>query len=231
MRQLLEAGVHFGHQTQRWDPRMGEFIYGDRNGIHDLARSESRQPLLFLSFGATCLQRPGQDLRSGDQRPGGSERGPAEFFGSDDHAVEVGLAAGGEPAVLLGNRQTEQPHFGQPADERFRDVVVRPVDVFCLGNHPVFGEATEGFLHKVELWVEVARAVLERHVRQQLRVSPRCDKLGCAGQRVWLDPPQLLSPPALRPELGDHVSDEHAGHSGFKVALGPVVDHRAGGFK
>ncbi|MCI5112894.1 MAG: 30S ribosomal protein S2 [Marivita sp.] len=34
LRQLLEAGVHFGHQTQRWNPRMGEFIYGARNGIH-----------------------------------------------------------------------------------------------------------------------------------------------------------------------------------------------------
>ncbi|GGE42721.1 30S ribosomal protein S2 [Actibacterium pelagium] len=34
MRQLLEAGVHYGHQTQRWNPRMQEFIYGDRNGIH-----------------------------------------------------------------------------------------------------------------------------------------------------------------------------------------------------
>ncbi len=34
MRQLLEAGVHFGHQTHRWNPRMGEFIYGQRNGIH-----------------------------------------------------------------------------------------------------------------------------------------------------------------------------------------------------
>ncbi len=34
MRQLLEAGVHFGHQTQRWNPRMGPFIYGERNGIH-----------------------------------------------------------------------------------------------------------------------------------------------------------------------------------------------------
>ncbi|QOL80211.1 30S ribosomal protein S2 [Pseudooceanicola spongiae] len=34
MRQLLEAGVHFGHQTQRWNPRMGEYIYGARNGIH-----------------------------------------------------------------------------------------------------------------------------------------------------------------------------------------------------
>jgi small subunit ribosomal protein S2 len=36
LRQLLEAGVHYGHQTQRWNPRMGEYIYGDRNGIHIL---------------------------------------------------------------------------------------------------------------------------------------------------------------------------------------------------
>ncbi|MCF6231805.1 MAG: 30S ribosomal protein S2 [Rhodobacteraceae bacterium] len=34
LRQLLEAGVHFGHQTQRWNPRMGPYIYGARNGIH-----------------------------------------------------------------------------------------------------------------------------------------------------------------------------------------------------
>ena len=36
MRQLLEAGVHFGHQTARWNPRMEQFIYGSRNGIHIL---------------------------------------------------------------------------------------------------------------------------------------------------------------------------------------------------
>ncbi len=34
MRQLLEAGVHFGHQTARWNPKMGQYIYGSRNGIH-----------------------------------------------------------------------------------------------------------------------------------------------------------------------------------------------------
>ncbi|MEM9198085.1 MAG: 30S ribosomal protein S2 [Pseudomonadota bacterium] len=34
LRQLLEAGVHFGHQTHRWNPRMGPYIYGQRNGIH-----------------------------------------------------------------------------------------------------------------------------------------------------------------------------------------------------
>jgi small subunit ribosomal protein S2 len=34
MRQLLEAGVHFGHQTKRWNPKMRQFIFGARNGIH-----------------------------------------------------------------------------------------------------------------------------------------------------------------------------------------------------
>ena len=34
MKQLLEAGVHFGHQTRRWNPKMGEYIYMQRNGIH-----------------------------------------------------------------------------------------------------------------------------------------------------------------------------------------------------
>ncbi len=34
LRQLLEAGVHFGHQTHRWNPRMAPYIYGERNGIH-----------------------------------------------------------------------------------------------------------------------------------------------------------------------------------------------------
>ena len=34
MKQLLEAGVHFGHQTRRWDPRMRPYIYTDRNGIY-----------------------------------------------------------------------------------------------------------------------------------------------------------------------------------------------------
>jgi small subunit ribosomal protein S2 len=34
MKDLLEAGVHFGHQTRRWNPKMREYIYGERNGIH-----------------------------------------------------------------------------------------------------------------------------------------------------------------------------------------------------
>ena len=49
MRQLLEAGVHFGHQTHRWNPKMAPYIFGDRNGIHiiDLAQTV---PLLHQSL-------------------------------------------------------------------------------------------------------------------------------------------------------------------------------------
>ncbi len=44
MRDLLEAGVHFGHQTGRWNPKMAPYIYGARNGVHilDLAQTVTR---------------------------------------------------------------------------------------------------------------------------------------------------------------------------------------------
>ncbi len=44
MKQLLEAGVHFGHQTRRWNPKMRDYIFGERNGIHiiDLAQTVTR---------------------------------------------------------------------------------------------------------------------------------------------------------------------------------------------
>jgi len=53
MKQLLEAGVHFGHQTRRWNPKMRPFIFAERNGIHiiDLAQTVTRldAALAFVS--------------------------------------------------------------------------------------------------------------------------------------------------------------------------------------
>lgn len=49
MRQLLEAGVHFGHQTQRWNPRMGQYIFGARNGVHVIDLSQTA-PLLHQAL-------------------------------------------------------------------------------------------------------------------------------------------------------------------------------------
>ena len=52
MRQLLEAGVHFGNQTHRWNPRMKPFIYGERSGIHIMDLSHTvpslHQALVFV---------------------------------------------------------------------------------------------------------------------------------------------------------------------------------------
>ena len=51
MRQLLEAGVHFGHHTRRWDPRMGPFIFGERNNVHILDLQQT-VPLLHQAIKA-----------------------------------------------------------------------------------------------------------------------------------------------------------------------------------
>ena len=61
MRQLLEAGVHFGHQTRRWNPNMRPFIFGERNGIHilDLAQTVPRLE--------TALEKIREVVSSGDK--------------------------------------------------------------------------------------------------------------------------------------------------------------------
>ena len=51
MRQLLEAGVHFGHRTYRWNPKMAQYIYGSRNGIH-IIDLEQTMPLLYRALEA-----------------------------------------------------------------------------------------------------------------------------------------------------------------------------------
>jgi len=69
MRQLLEAGVHFGHQTHRWNPKMAPYIYGARNNIHiiDLAQTV---PLLHkaLQVVSDTVARGGRVLFVGTKR-------------------------------------------------------------------------------------------------------------------------------------------------------------------
>ncbi len=52
MRKLLEGGVHFGHHTRKWNPKMGKFIYGARNGIYiiDLAKSAAKLSEAYLAL-------------------------------------------------------------------------------------------------------------------------------------------------------------------------------------
>ena len=58
MKQLLEAGVHFGHQTRRWNPKMAKYIFTERNGIHvidlhSLSHTSERE-----------MKSPKEDIRS-----------------------------------------------------------------------------------------------------------------------------------------------------------------------
>jgi small subunit ribosomal protein S2 len=69
MRQLLEAGVHYGHQTQRWNPRMAEYIYGDRNGIHIIDLTQT-VPLLDTALNVVreTIAKGGRILFVGTKR-------------------------------------------------------------------------------------------------------------------------------------------------------------------
>ena len=69
LRQLIDAGVHFGHQTNRWNPKMAPYIYGARNGIHIIDLDQTVR--LFkraLSFVSHTVARGGQVLFVGTKR-------------------------------------------------------------------------------------------------------------------------------------------------------------------
>jgi small subunit ribosomal protein S2 len=69
MRQLLEAGVHFGHQTHRWNPKMRNYIYGSRNGIHIIDLSQT-VPMLHQALVAVAdtVAKGGRVLFVGTKR-------------------------------------------------------------------------------------------------------------------------------------------------------------------
>ena len=74
MRQLLESGVHFGHTTRRWNPRMAPYIFGERNGVH----------IIDLEQTVPLLNRALETVRSVPQ--GG---GRVLFVGTKRQATEV----------------------------------------------------------------------------------------------------------------------------------------------
>ena len=62
MKELLEAGVHFGHQTKRWNPKMKEYIFGERNGIYII---DLQKTLKMFKDAARFV---GRDGRTGQER-------------------------------------------------------------------------------------------------------------------------------------------------------------------
>jgi small subunit ribosomal protein S2 len=72
MRQMLEAGVHFGHQTRYWNPKMAPFIFGDRNKIH-IINLEKSLPLYndAMNFIAKLAAKKGSVMFVGTKRQAG----------------------------------------------------------------------------------------------------------------------------------------------------------------
>ena len=106
MRQMLEAGVHFGHQTRFWNPKMKPFIFGERNKIH-IINLEQSLPMLVESqnFVASLIANRGKILFVGTKR---AARGDPLW-----HAVR-------EPA--LARRHAHQLQDGEAVDQ----TVARP---------------------------------------------------------------------------------------------------------
>src|SRR5712692_428895 len=59
IKELLEAGVHFGHQTRRWNPRMRPYLFGEREGIHMIDLLQTEQLLKGAREAATEIARKG----------------------------------------------------------------------------------------------------------------------------------------------------------------------------
>ena len=173
------CGDHPGHVG-------AEVGLGDRHRSHRLGRGQLGQPLLLLLLGASVDQGTGQDLGPGDQRAAGPQRAPRELLGGHHHAQVVGLAPGGEPAVLLGDRHAEAPHLGHARDDLLGDVGVGPVDVLGPGSDLLLGETVEGLPNQLEVGVEVAIARLVRPTRPGRRDPgrrPRTPRPGPSSRR------------------------------------------------
>ena len=108
MRQLLEAGVHFGHQTRRWNPKMKPFIFAERNGIHiiDLAQTVQRLDVA-LEFVRETVARGDQVLFVGHQEAGpGADRRRGD---PRQHAVRQQALARRHAHQLRDHQEAHRP--------------------------------------------------------------------------------------------------------------------------
>ena len=87
MKQLLEAGVHFGHQTRRWNPKMAKYIFTERNGIYiiDLQKTVKKVEEIY-NYVRDLAQKGGTLLFVGTKKQAqirsGKRRNVAECFTS-----------------------------------------------------------------------------------------------------------------------------------------------------
>ena len=115
MRDMLKAGVHFGHQTRYWNPKMGAYIYGSRNKIH-IINLEKTLPLLqdAFNFVGKIASNKGKILFVGTKPA-------ARDIIKEVKAIECGIVIGAlrgvvnrmRPGVVEPEAQTVRPVFIQ----------------------------------------------------------------------------------------------------------------------
>ncbi len=144
MRQLLEAGVHFGHQKHRWNPKMGRYLYGTRNNVHIVDLSQT-VPLLHQALKAVSdtVAAGGRVLIVGTKRQAqdpvaDSARRSAQYFVN---------------ARWLGGMLTNWKTISQ-AIRRLRKLEE------VLGNEA----AAQGLTKKERLFMDRERTKLERNI-------------------------------------------------------------------
>ena len=78
MKQLLEAGVHFGHQTRRWNPKMAQYIFTERNGIYiiDLQKTVRKIDEAYMFVRDVALERQVHPVRRHQEAGAGIHREP-----------------------------------------------------------------------------------------------------------------------------------------------------------
>ena len=123
MRQMLEAGVHFGHQTRFWNPKMAPYIFGERNKIH-IINLEKTQPLYAeaANFVKAVIADGGKVLFVGTKRSARECR--AERSRSLRHALR-------QPALAGRNAHEFQDH---PSVDQASDGARRAADERCAGQ-------------------------------------------------------------------------------------------------
>ena len=94
MREMLEAGVHFGHSTRRWNPRMKPFIFGERNKIHILDLQQT-VPMLHAALKALSdvTSRGGRVLFVGTSAPRPTRSPRPRATAANITSTTAGLAA------------------------------------------------------------------------------------------------------------------------------------------
>ncbi len=145
VRILLEAGVHFGHQTRRWNPRMKSFLFGERNGIHivDLDQTLPRFQA-SLNFVRECVAQGGKVLFVGTKR---QAQGPIRIEAERAGQFYVNNRwLGG----MLTNFKTVKKSI-----ERFKELLV------LVADEEKVGELSKKDRARVGRWIEKYRKSLE----------------------------------------------------------------------